>query len=74
VAEIGHPCALMGAFAPVAEGVNSLKMEFIDVVARFKSGPTELSYAVDQGGQASIDRWLYTLSLDEQREQKFILP
>jgi hypothetical protein len=74
VAKIGHPWALMGAFVLVAEGVNSLKMEFIDAVARLKPGPAEVSYAVDQGGQASVHRWLYTLSLDDQREQKFVLP
>jgi hypothetical protein len=65
---IGHPRGLIGAFVPVAEGVNSLKMEFFDAVARLKPGSAEFSYALDQSGQTHVHRWLYPLSLDDQRE------
>jgi hypothetical protein len=73
-AGIGHPWALVGAFVPTVEGVNLPKMEFFDAVARFKPGPMELRYALDQGGQTRVHRQLCPLSLDDQREQKLVLP
>jgi hypothetical protein len=69
VVGIGHPRALICAFVPMAEGgVNSLKMEFFDAVARHKPGSVEFSYALDQSGQTLVHRWLCPLSLDDQRE------
>jgi hypothetical protein len=38
VAGIGNPWALIGAFVPMAEGVNSPKMEFFNAVAHLKPG------------------------------------
>jgi hypothetical protein len=71
---IGHLRALEGAFVLVAEGVNSSKMEFFNTVAHLKPSPTELSYALDQGGQIRVYRWLCPLSLDNRREQMLVLP
>jgi hypothetical protein len=70
VVGIGHPWALIGAFVPMAEGggVNSLKMELFDAVARLKPGSVEFSYALEQSGQTLVHRWLCPLSLDDQRE------
>jgi hypothetical protein len=51
---IGHPRALKGAFVPTAEGANSPKMKFFDVVARLQTGFTKLSYMLDQGGQMRV--------------------
>jgi hypothetical protein len=58
----------------MAEGVNSLKMEFFDTVAHLKPGLAELNYMLEQGVQMRVHRWFYPLSLDDWREQKFILP
>jgi hypothetical protein len=58
----------------MAEGANSPKMEFFDTVACLKPGLAVLGYALDQGGQMCIHRRFCPLSLDDQREQKFVLP
>jgi hypothetical protein len=67
-AGIGHPRALIGAFVPTTEGANSPKMEFFDTVAHLKPDLTELSYALDKGGQMRVHWWFYLLSLDDWRE------
>jgi hypothetical protein len=72
-AGVGHRQALIGAFVPTSKGLNSPKMEFFDAVARLKPGPVELSYALDQGGQTYIHRWLYPFFLDDQREEKLVI-
>jgi hypothetical protein len=71
---IGHPRALVGAFIPTAEGADSPKMEFFNIVARLKLGLVELSYTLDQGGQTRVHRRFFPLSLDDWREQKLVLP
>jgi hypothetical protein len=71
---IGHPWALVGAFVSMAEGANSPMMKFLDAVARLEPGRAELRDALDQGGQSCIHRWLFSLSLDDSREQEFVLP
>jgi hypothetical protein len=58
----------------MAKGVNSSKMKFFNAVAHLKPGLVELSYTFDQGGQTCVHRWFSSLSLDDLREQKFVLP
>jgi hypothetical protein len=71
---IGHPWALVGVFVLTVECTNSLMVEFLDAMAHPGPGLTELRDTLDQGGQSHIHRWLFPLSLDNGREQKFVLP
>jgi hypothetical protein len=48
----------------VTEGVNPLKIEFFDAVARLKANLAQFSNALDQRGQAIDHRWLHPLTLD----------
>jgi hypothetical protein len=71
---INHPRALISAFVSTTEGADLPKMEFFNAVARLKPSLTELSYALDQGGQMRVHRWFFPLSIDGWREQKLVLP
>jgi hypothetical protein len=71
---IGHLRALVGAFVLTIEGANSTVVEFLVVVTRLEPSLTELRDTLDQGGQSHVHQWLFLLSLDDEREHKFVLP
>jgi hypothetical protein len=51
---------------PPAKGANPMKTEFLGAVIRPKTGGTELSYQLDQSGQARCHLRFPSLLIDEQ--------
>jgi hypothetical protein len=49
----------------MAEGANSLKIEFFDAMAHLKPDLAELSYVLDQGSQTGVHQQFCPLSLDD---------
>jgi hypothetical protein len=52
MARIGKPRAVIGQSLLMANGANPPKGKFLDAVTRLKIGDAELSYPLDQSGQA----------------------
>jgi hypothetical protein len=64
-AGIGQSWAFKCQLLPMTKGVNSSKIKLFNTVARLKSDLLKFSHALDQSGQAAIQRWLVPLVLDD---------
>jgi hypothetical protein len=63
---IGKPRAVVSQYVLPTKGANPSKSEFLGTVTRPKIGGAELSYPLDQSGQAQCLLWFPSLLIDER--------